>query len=565
MLWYGANARARTHGDVPTIYVWFRPLYRGREFGNWVWLRVATTFLGQLRIGSIWRNGISTDELEFDEFRYTGSYTRSHWEDIVWAQKHPELIPPDIYRLPYKRNDQSRLLRLHTNGKTLLVPCTEFFSRCYARSSEVNRILLTYRPEELDARLMLQEPIDSVPGARAIWIPPFTTDADAHFLARLRYDTEMSKRLRAFPGQLEQELIGSRNNVAFMAFGPWYYGPARLKVQGIDLGNGNFLALRIVGHTLPTDIPVHALRLQKETDRDAELARYPMPRREVHEVYEGQTIAVTQELGADRDTDIHVIHDPGIEILNTPAPVTTQTVRRDRNGRTIRTPSAPSSCSAPGEVSGTGKGVGNLQAYSEALPPAGGSVLKLWAGLVYLQEANPKLIVSVAWCAPSYIFQHPPAAPEASFQLPALKYPRAVQDIKDTNNWLHRSGLASSRSVFVFRIQTAHFTGYLFEVQRAVREVKNEAGKKENKEDNYCGLVAIPKNGCDLNKWLNTIFEVISWKRGVMNKVLPYIKDITSHQKYYARSKRDMQSLEGQATALLALNRLGISNLKDSK
>ena len=565
VLWYGANARARTYGDVPTIYVWFRPLYQDSTFGGWVQRRLATTFLGQLRIGSIWRNGISTDELELDEFSYTGPYTPSHWEDIVWAQKYPELIPSDIYHLPYQINDQSRLLRFHTNGKTLLVPCMEFFTRCYARSSEVNRILLTYRPDELDARLMVQEPIDSVSGTRPIWVPPFTTDADAHLLARLRYDAEMSKKLRRFPAVLDHELMASKNNVAFMKFGPWYYGPAELKVQGIDLGNGHFLGLRIVGHTLPEDIPVHALRVQKETDRNGELAGYPMPLREVHEVPEGQTIAVAQELGADGDTDINVIQDPGIEILNTPAQVTTETVRRDRNGRTIRTPSAPSSCSAPGEVGGTGKGVGNLQAHSEALPSAGGSVLKLWAGLVDLQQANPNLIRSVSWCTPGYAFQSPPAVPEASFQLPKLHSSREVHEMHDTNKWLHRPGLTSTRSVFVFRIQTDNFTGYLFEVQRAVREVKNGAGDKESKEDNYCGLVAIPQNGCDLKKWLNIIFEVISWQRGIMKKVSSNIKDITSHQHYYPRSKRDSKALEGQATALLALQRLGIKNLKNSE
>lgn len=522
---------------------------------------MAATFLGQLRIGSIWHNGVSTDELELDEFRYTGSYTRSNWEDIVWAQEYPELIPSDVYRLPYESNDQSRLLRLHTNGKTLLVPCMEFFTRCYARSSEVNRILLTYRPAELDARLMLQEPIDSIPGTRQIWIPPFTTDADAHLLARLRYDTEMSKKLRGFPAELEQKLIASKNHVAFLAFGPWYYGPAKLKVQGIDLGNGNFLGLRIVGHTLPEDIPVHALRVQKEPDMNGELADYPMPRRQVHEVPEGQTIGVTQELKAEWDTDIYAIQDPGIEILNTPAQVTTETVRRDRNGRTIRTQSTPSNCSAPGEVGGTGKGVGSLQAHSVALPSAGGSVLKLWAGLVYLQKANPNLIRSVSWCTPDYTFQSPPAAPEASFKLPRLKHTRMGHEIHDTNIWLHRPGLASTRSVFVFRIQTPHFTGYLFEVQRAIREVKNKAGEKEKKEENYCGLVAIPQNGCDLRKWLHTVFEVISWKRGIMKKVSLEIKDITSLQKCYARSKRDEQSLEGQSTALLALEKLGITNL----
>lgn len=565
VLWYGANARERTEGDVPTIYVWFRPLYLDRQFGKWEQRRMATTFLGQLRIGSIWRNGISTDELKFDEFPYTGSYMRSHWDDIVWAQKHPGLIPSDIYLLPYERNDQSRLLRFHANDTTLLVPCMEFFTRCYARSGEVNRILLTYRPEELDARLMLQDPIDSVPGARPIWIPPFTTDADAHFLARLRYDAEMSNRLKSFPAQLEQELMASKKNLAFLEFGPWYYGPAKLKVQGLDLGNGNFLGLRIVGHTLPEDIPVHALRVQKETDTESELARFPRPRREVREISEGQTIAVTQELGADQDTDIHVTHDPGMEILNTPAPVTTETVRRDRNGRTIRTPSAPSNCSTPGEVGGTGKGVASLRLQSEAITPSAGSVMKLWAGLVSMQEANPVLIRSVGWCTPSYTFQSSSAAPETSFRLPILKPSRAVPDIRKTFKWLHRPGLPTPRSVFVFRIQTAHFTGYLFEVQRAVREVENESGEAGVKEDSYCGLVAIPKNDCDLPRWFNTIFEVISWQCGIMKKVLPHIKDITSRQSYYPRSKSDEHALKGQATAVLALTELGIFNLEDSK
>ena len=119
--------------------------------------------------------------------------------------------------------------------------------------------------------------------------------------------------------------------------------------------------------------------------------------------------------------------------------------------------------------------------------------------------------------------------------------------------------------MFVFRIQTAHFTGYLFEVQRAVREVENESGETKEKEDSYCGLVAIPKNDCDLPSWLNTIFEVISWQCGIMKNVLPYIKEITSHQSYYPRSKRDEHTLEGQATAFLALTRLGMVNLEYSK
>ncbi|WP_175505525.1 hypothetical protein [Comamonas antarctica] len=375
----------------------------------------------------------------------------------------------------------------------------------------------------------------------------------------------MSKKLKDFSAQLDQELLASKNNVAFLAFGPWYYGPAKLKVQGVPLNNGDFLALRIVGYSLPEDYPVHALRVHKETDTEGELSRFPRPRREVHEIAEGQTIAATQELGADQDTDIHVVNDPGIEILNTPAPVTTETVRRDRNGRTIRTPSAPSSCSAPGEAGGTGKGVASLQVKSEVSSPSEGAVHALWAGLVYLQEANLGLIRSVAWCTPSYTFRSPPDPPETGFRLPNLKSPRRLQEIRKTRAWLHRSGLSSARSVFVFRIQTPRFTGYFFEVQRAVREGKKDNGATEFVEDSYCGLVAIPKDNGDLSRWLDAIFEAISWQCGIMKNVLPHIKSITSYQAYYQRTKRDGDTLEGQATAFNALSKLGIINLKYSK
>jgi hypothetical protein len=563
--WYGANSHARTIGDVPTIYVWFRLLFRDGQFGGLVYQRMASTFLGQLRIGSIWRNGISTHELEFDEFKFNVLYKRSNWDDVVWMQKHPGLIPADSYPLPYNGNDQSRLLRFHSDGKTLLVPCMEFFSRCYAHSAEVNRVLLTYGTPELEDRLMLSEPIPSLSDTRQIWIPPITTDADAHLLARMRYDEEMSKRLRAFSAQLDQELMASKRSLAFLTFGPWHYGLATLKVQGMNLGNGNFLALRIVGHTLPEDYPVHALRLHKETDTESELAHFPKLRREIHEVPEDQTLAVTQESMADQDTCTNVIKDPGIEILNTPAPVTTETVRRDRNGRTTRIPPAPSSDSAPGEIGGTGKGVASLHVHSQPTKPSEGAVLQLWAGLLYLQEANPGLIDSVGCCTPSYTFQGPPAVPKPSFRLPNIKFFRSVEDNKKTRLWLHRPGLSSARSVFIFQIKTANYTGYIFEVQRAVRQIEGKSGEKKTKEDNYCGLVAVPKDGCDLKSWFDTVLEVISWKCGIMKEVRPHIKHVTSHQSYYPRSQRDGDTLEGQATAFRALTKLGLLDLNYSK
>lgn len=566
LLWYGPITPSRTDGEVPRLIVWFCELRADGNLGGWYSDEVAMTFLGQLRVGSIWRGGVSLEQAAFEERHFHVNYSEWNWENTVSiSDRGSSLIPYGNYAMRFPNADRSRLLQFPSAGGMLLLPCMEFFARCYARTGEVNRILMTYNAAEASERLMLAEPVDAISGKWPVWVPPNVALGDAHLLAQLRYDTNAGSKVKKLSAKLDSQLRGNKQSHAFLPIGPWFYGPAQLRVEGVPLDNGNFLGLRVVGYSLPEKPAVHAFYLRREQDAEGETGSHPYPRREIKEVPDSEVASVDPMRSADRDTDITLLKDPAIAILGDAAPIVTEAVTKDRNGRTIRTPSAPSSTVAPGEASGTGKGIGELRANTDVMMAASeGAVRDLWHGLVYLQKVNSTLIDSVSWYTSDQRFKGPPALPNACVPLPNLEVSAAEEEIKKTNAWLNRNGLPFARSTFIFRVETPQFAGYIFEVVRARRNIILEDGSTELKEESYRGLVAIPASNEDFESWLDTVCYAISLKRGMMKDVSRQIRKYVAHGDYYKRSTRDGDTLPGHATAFNALTRLGITDLKYS-
>lgn len=556
LLWYGANARSRSRGEVPRIYVWFRTIEQNGNLGRWFSLRAPMTVLGQLRIGSIWRNGISSRQLTLSELHFKGHFDASHWCCSTSPKEYgPTLIPENNYCLPYGRHDHSRLLRFKIQDRTLLIPCMEFFTRCYARDAELNRILITYERGEVQERLMLCEPVESSSPNRSIWIPWSISKADAHLLAQLRYDEEIARRIAGLKAFLDQEFKARNQSITFLNIGPWHYGPAQLKVEGVQLDSGDFLGLRIIGHSLPEKHQINAFYIKRETSDAEGLSPYPLPRREIRDIPEDEVIQVEMERSADRDTDIYRTKDPAMEILGKAAAVFPVAMKKV-GGKTVRIPSQPSDSGAPGETEGTGKGIGQLRNESDAILPSEGAILDLWNGLIYLKEANPNIIKSVEWHNHSGGFSDI-SPPGSRISLPELDQNASEIEREATYSWINKNGLPNPRSVFIFRIATQNLQGYIFEVQRAKRKDDNGI----TKEEPFRGLVAIPATGGDLTKWLGAVIYAISAECGMMKKVIRRILPISLHTDHYKRTKRGIDSEAGHATAFNALEKLGIEGL----
>lgn len=568
LLWYGGFKDARTQGDVPYVAVFFRELRDGVLGGSWILKWAKATLLGQMRIGSIWRNGFSERQIVFQQHDHLCEYSLKQWDDTVSAGSLP--IAAHGYELPY-RKEHSRLLQLRSRKGVLYLPCMEFFTRCYARDAEVNRVLLTYGADEITERLLLDAAVEPVTGAKSVWIPPRVPFADARLLAHLRYDEAAWNKVKSINAQLDHQLRANKERYAFVPVGPWHFGPAQLKVEGMPLSNGDFLGLRIVGHTLP-ETQVHAEYEFGSHPDEGEMGTYPLPQRKTREVQEDSPVQVNEHQAPDTNTDFFLVHDPAITILNAVPPIIKKAVHKPPRRPTIRVPSESSDSAASGDAAGKGKGVGTQIVQSDAVLMSEGSVWDLWKGLLAIQQANPSIIQSLCWYHPQHAFTEKQV--QAYVQLPQIESKSEGLDVSEEltsekkksmeiRAWLNRSHLPGPRGACVIQVVTPSITGYLFEVQRAKKpEVDGKQAEEKGsftEPENYCGLAVVPPNGAEFVRWLNTVLTAVSTAKGVMSKVLGQI-DMQYGEDYKRTSKR-VDPTPGITTALNALSKLKIEGL----
>lgn len=569
MLWYGGIKDARTQGDVPYVVVFFRELRDGVLDDRWIFRWAKATLLGQMRIGSIWRNGFSERQIVFKEYHHVGAYSLEQWDDTISAGSAP--ITNHGYKLPYGQAERSRMLQLRSRTGTLYVPCLEFFTRCYARDAEVNRVLLTYGASEITERLLLDAAVEQITGAKSVWVPPRVPFSDARLLAHLRYDQAAWNKVKSINAELDHQLRAQSKLHAFVPIGPWHFGPAQLKVEGVLLTNGDFLGLRIMGHTLP-ETQVHAEYEIGSLNNNGEPGTTPRPHRQIHEVPEGSPVTVNEHQASDSNTDFYVTPDPAMEILNVVPPITKKPVHKPPHKPTIRVPSESSDSAASGDASGTGKGVGTLIVNSDAVLVSQGSVWDLWNGLLAVQQANTSIIQSLCWYHPQHVFAERQVQAYVQLPMPESKS-KGLDGLDESENakkktmeiraWLNRTQLPGPRGACVIQVVTPSITGYLFEVQRTTKlEVDGKQdGENESvaESDSYCGLAVIPPNGANFGNWLNQVLTAISTEQGVMKRVLLRIK--SQHVDFYRRSPKRTEYLSGIHTAMTALDKLKIEGL----
>lgn len=570
LLWYGGIKSGRGSDEVPYVAVFFKELSGGVLCGRWILKWAKATLLGQMRIGSIWRNGFSDRNIVFKQHHYVGMYSLEQWDDTISAGNVS--IAAHGYELPYER-ERSRLLQLRSRSGILYVPCLEFFTRCYARDAEVNRALLTYNADEIKERLLLESPIESVMGAWPVWVPPRVPFADARLLAHLRHDDAAWNKVKRINAELDHQLRGKNLPYAFIPIGPWHFGPSQLKVEGIPLAKGDFLGLRIVGQTLP-DTPIYAQYEIGSPHNGGEIGTYPRPQRRTHEVQEDSPVTVNEHQAPDTNTDFYFAHDPKMEILNFVPPITKKAVQKPPHRPTIRIPSESSDGAASSEAAGNSKGVGTLIVQSDAVLLSEGSIRDLWNGLLAVQQANPSIIQSLCWYHPQHAFHEMQV--QAYTQLPQLQSESESLDdteesesvkkeMREISAWLNRSHLPGPRGACIIQVVTPSITGYLFEVQRAKKfemDGKQAEGNESVTElENYCGLAVVPLKGAEFHSWLNTVLTAISMAKGVMSKVLGQIE--IQYGDDYKRTAKRTDPTPWITTAMNALRKLRIQGLAE--
>ena len=138
--WYCGLYKNLQDSTQPLVLVAFRKLMDSQSLSDEiVYQRIPLTALGQFRIGTVWEDGACWMSMSFESQVFDVDFTQHGWALTSFQRRHvldlPPPYPSEIHPLHYGR-DKNWLLEfsLETGGK-LIVPCLEFFTRCYGRAA----------------------------------------------------------------------------------------------------------------------------------------------------------------------------------------------------------------------------------------------------------------------------------------------------------------------------------------------------------------------------------------------------------------------------------------------
>lgn len=570
--WYGALLAGLHQGNVPRVVVWFRKLIDNSTLGGFERCDLALNFLGQFRIGSIWRDKVSTKQLQFSRRHLRVNYTRDHWHTTTsvadhWKENSNFLIAPERYDLEFRKADRSRLLQFDGPKGKVLIPCLEYLVRCYGRRQEINRVLCTYNWPEVVRRLHLDHPVEPVTDSWSINLPDIASEYDGYLLANLRYNNYTQCQAKAIQATIDSKFAENNNKaLVFPDIGPWFEGKSELKVEGIELPNGNFLGLRVVGYSVPGSPPIVSARDHAPPSGTIDGEgngghRDGAPYRKTRHIPEHETSQAEESQPRDHFSEIIDFSDPTIELLGTPPPIKVVKGKPRERTRPGGSVSPTTTVSAPGDPSGSAKGIGEAQFTAVVALDSQGAVKDLWEGLQFLKSTNPDLLLGLGWyCAERKQFDEENLS-YAYVELPEPNVEKKSVEDRKFQLWLKMSRSNQRRGILVIRIRSPEIVGYILELQREQTLVhigeEGEEGdiQEEYKEESFRGLTVVPLADYALNDWLTGVLDKIVQNEGRMKKVR--LPDGLS-AKAYKRSSAKGVHLAGLATARLALEKLGI-------
>lgn len=527
--WYSGCYKNPVAKSQPLVLVSFREyLSPGLVGDKVVNRRVPLTSLGQLRIGTVWQHNQCQFDAIFEPQKFDVDFRAGRWHltsalDARRNKTSPP-FPPDLHKLAFEA-DSTWLIEfnLKTGGK-LLVPCIEFFTRCYGCSGELKRVLATY-PWEGDsdsASNRLYAPLgeEVEDGKWKVRLRRRMYNGDIVFLAHARYDRYTEKSAKEVYSQLESNYDPRRIKPASIQVWPWFQEPASLKVKGMYFDDGkSFLAFSIVGMSEPTGDPIYRDRenngtAEKEAPDGSPEAWQGMPERIKRTP---PIIDLTGEVEPDTDTFSIEIQDPDFEVLGDEREVIDIRTEQAATRAGLRKGNVEGTSYSAGEPHGTGKKIGRAAIHAPRRLESEGMLLDMWKAMRNLCLKHPTLVRSVH----SYTFQS--SFSNADTPTLILLDPFADDAVASTTAkrfpYIDPPG-ADLRGLLVARLMIAEGPVYIVEIERRVRKPKAGQEAKGGPEDSFQGMVFRLRSEQDLHKWLTYFAAAIREKNGVVKRLI---------------------------------------------
>lgn len=561
--WYcGINNNFNVR-DQPLVVVGFRELRDGYLSDNVELGRVLLTDLGQVTIGSVWRNGICNLTVEWDLFDFDVDFTPGNWRDVSFNDAVTKGIaspyPLDLHPLAFPK-DKNWMLEfdLHSGAK-LVVPALEYLSRCYGRSQELVRILATYGWEGAEgAQARIFSPIESPSdGNWYVKLRPSLRNGDTTFAAHIKYDPYTEQEARSINAKIQTGFDPQRPGPIFIKVAPWFVGPAKLRVRGCWFNKTSFLALQIGGCSDPLGESIFRDRDNRNKseglgpDDGSEAWRGARP---VKLVRPPMIVSITPDASPDHGSARIEILDDDFVMLGIPRKIV------DINGQRIT--SANGKKSDPGQAErfssgddyGTGKQVGHASVHAEEVFESDGILHEMWAAIKQAKLDYPSNITAVEWFTFSTGFRT-----DGCIQLISLAAPGDDADRKipsKTRNWVYADlARTKTRGVLVMRMIVNSVVVHIIEIQRKMRKKKLDDDHARDEEDRLRGFALVLDDQTEFEEWLNEFISDVPYVRGIVQELIAYCP---GRSYAFVHRSSESESMPCQAALLSALKNVGV-------
>ena len=523
--WYGPLVKNRRAQSVPKVVVFFRELRGDGSFGRIVRRETALTHLGMLRIGSVWSGGMSKTRIDHSVVTFDVSFASDGWKiispyGVVHDEKRSNPIPQDDYPLKFSP-DKNYLLEFRlSDGRSLLIPCIEFFVRFFGRSEEVPRVLATY--PWVDAQKYLYKPFDQPiqPGTWPVKLAKRMRNSDTTFLAHVLHDPYAQHVAKGIYSQIESA-FGAQAPYVFLKVAPWFRGSAKLEVAGIPINSGRtFLGLRVVGGSGPSGVTIHRDRDRPGSEGGTEPLsagddQVGFPPRNLTRLPD--ILDLTDDEEPDHGSSSLEIEEEDFKELGEPRVIIdVRQANRGKSGGGFHSQGGETTFST-GEPHGSGKGVGYASIHASNVLESHGTLRDMWNAVLHLKKCKPDDVTAVEWFTFEDGFKGDSEPKLIAFE-PFEEDEEGLD--AETRRWpYYDPGQEVLRGALVVRVTVYGAHIYLFEMQRRPLRKKDGSGNFKDCEEPFKGLVFRVDAHESFISWLRTLMNETRRVKGVVARL----------------------------------------------
>lgn len=568
--WYGGIKKNPRAASQPLVAVVFRKLKSNSTPADYIVKLIPLTSLGQVRLGTIWEGGRCVGRLRFHRSDFTVDFRVDKWRfNSFYSNDTPPPYPRNVYPLMYNR-DKNPIIEFDLeHGGKLLIPSTEFFSRCYGQSQELKRILATYPwkgPEEDTSRLYGRQLATEDSGSWHVTLKESSNivGRDAVFLAWAKYDRYTLHAAKSIYAQMEANsaLYRGKPALSFPQIGPWFEQSANVRVTGIPFDDGkSFLALNILGCSRPSGPPITTYRPSSNNEFDEKAknesgANTNVVRGSSHR-RPGQEFALTGDYEPNKHASTHHFEDLAYIELDPPSGQSAQIIRASSNGQNQRqipiqhsnTNGVEGGIYAGGSRRGHKKDIDRAMFNAPIELESRGILRDMWHAVNYLRDVLPDRVTEIHW----FTFENGFSS-ETEPKLIALR-PFQHDEVvkKPVRDWPYKSrDSIRLRGALVMHIEIDNESVYILEIERSLRTTPDSPDRFEAPMK---GLVFTLNDQNQLKPWLISVLSKVRLVEGVLDNL-----ELTCNGRYKTFNHRssDSDTVPCESAVRNALKKMGI-------